>query len=200
MRSQTSSDTASGLRTRIVRAYKQENYAQARADIALLGHRYPESQLYAKLSRLNGIPDSLVGAQQQRVQVKQARQAHFPGATTWATAEYQDEFGKPNGRFFMVNSTVQWGKNANTAVVSEDMAVRILVDSSSSIHLILYDEIPKHAILSSGSTTYQRTDNYDLMRPVKVMAPTKYVVKVRSDAGKVHTLYGSQPARPSGAR
>lgn len=188
--SQPTSDTvtASGLRTRIVRAYKQENYAQARADIALLGERYPKSQLYVKLSRLNGILDSLVGAQQQRVQVKQARRAHSPGATTWGTAEYQDEFGKLTGNFFMVNTTVQWGKYANTAVVSEDMAARLLVDSSASIRLVLYDEIPKHAIRSAGRTTYQRTDDYDLMRPVKVMAPTKYVVKVRSNAGKVHTF------------
>jgi hypothetical protein len=122
------------------------------------------------------------------VQAKQARQAHSPGATTWGTAEYQDEFGKPSGRFFMVNTTVQWGKYANRAVVSEDIAARILVDSSASIHLLLYDQIPTHSIRSSGSTTYQRTDNYDLMRPVKVLAPTKYVVKVCSNAGKVYTF------------
>jgi hypothetical protein len=185
--------TASGLRTRIVRAYKQENYAQARADIALLGERYPKSQLYVKLSRLNGILDSLVGAQQRRVQEKQARQGHSPGATTWGIAEYQDEFDKPTGRFFMVNTTVQWGKYANTAVVSNDMAARLLVDSSASIRLILYDEIPTHAVRSSGTTTYQRTDNYDLMRPVKVMAPTKYVVKVRSNAGKVYSFLAVNP-------
>ncbi len=188
--------TAAGLRTLIVKAYKQEDYAQARADIALLGSRYPESPLYAKLSRLNGILDSLVRTQQHRAWVKEERKGQLPGATAWGIDEYLDEFDKPSGHYFLVNTTVQWGKYANTAVVSEDMAARVVVDSSSSIHLMLYDEIPTYAVRGFGRrarTTYQRVDDYSKMRPVKVAAPTNYLVKVRSNAGKVYTFMAVNP-------
>lgn len=211
--------TAAGLHTLIVRAYKQEDYAQARADIALLGSRYPKSPQYARLSRLTGKLDSLLKAQQHRAAVKQEGRSHAMGLTAWGIAEYQDEFDEPNGHFFLVNSTMLWGEYADTDVASEDIAARIVVDSSSSIHLMLYDHIPTYAVrwsepqarTSYGSygrrgrssyqlhevakihTYYQRVEDYDKMRLVKAASPTRYVVKVRSSAGKVYTFLAVNP-------
>lgn len=211
--------TAADLRTLILRAYKQEDYAQARADIALLGNRYPKSPLYAKLSRLTPILDSLTSAQQHRAAVKQEGRSHAMGLTAWGIAEHQDEFDEPNGHFFLVNSTMLWGEYTTVDVASADIAARIVVDSSASIHLMLYDNIPTYAVrwseprahTSYGSygrrgrtsyprredsevhTYYQRVEDYSKMRLVKAASPTNYVVKVRSSAGKVYTFTAVNP-------
>lgn len=121
-------------------------------------------------------------------------------------AEYQDEFRKPAGRFYLTNAAVQWAEAATPAADSARLAVRLLVDSAAALHLVLYDRVPLVArsaparphrhhlhlhLHPTPAPTYRYTTDYAQMQPLQAAAPARYTVKVRANDGTVYRLAAS---------
>lgn len=202
--------TLAELHALVRREYRQQDYAQAKADIALLGKRYPHAQVYPQLAQLTGQLDSLSEAQRRRAQARRQRRGQAGAAPgPWQVAEYQDEFRKPAGRFYLTNAAVQWGETTTLTADSTRLAVQLLVDSSAAVHLVLYDQVPlvahaaparphRHRLHlhhhAAPAPTYHYTTDYAQMEPVRAPAPTRYTVKVRGSSGTIYRLVALNPA------
>lgn len=195
--------TVAGLHALVLREYRREEYAQARADLALLGRRYPHAPIREQLAPLGSCLDSLATTQQQREAARQQR-ARQPQAApmAWQLATYPDEFGKPSGRVALANATVQRGTCLTAGAASSPLVARLLVDSSAAIHLLLYDRVAtvlpptrrkhhfrhQHRHVATDDTAVTYTSSYAEMQLLHVSEPTSFTVKVRRHDGYIATL------------
>jgi hypothetical protein len=155
----------------IDKAYAEKNYPVARTNIELLSSMHPESE---KNSHYKGMLGAIVkieateAAAKEVAEKERVRLANLNNTGMWQNTFYVDDFGEQTKDAFIRNAELISGSFSNTATQDSKLNVRLLIDGSAKMAIVLYE--------------------YAGNNPVKDVSTTAYTVRIKDRDGKKYEL------------
>lgn len=155
----------------IDKAYAEKNYVVARTNIELLASMHPESEKNSHYKRMLGEIlkiEATEAAAKEVAENERVSLANLGNTGMWQNTFYVDNFGEKTKDAFIRNAELISGSFSNTATQDSKLNVRLLIDGSKKMAVVLYE--------------------YAGNNPVKDVSTNAYAVRIKDRDGKKYEL------------
>jgi hypothetical protein len=142
----------------VEKAYKENNFLEAKRNIDLLYQNHPESpknkefkELLTEIEKKIAIEEKL----KEEAEKERIRLANINNTGIWSVNYYVDDFGEPTKDAYIRNTNLLRGTFSNTATQNSALNVKILITNSSDIDIMLYEYAGNNPVKAYSSEAYK---------------------------------------------
>jgi hypothetical protein len=163
----------------VKKSMEEKNYPEAKSAIEKLIATHPASDFLPEAELISAEIEAIEQAAAVAAKAEAAdkeRLKNLNNTGIWQVSHYVDEFGEETDSKLIRNTDLFIGAFSNSATQDSELTVRVLIDSATEVHFVLYE--------------------YAGNNPVKAYSPDKYIVQMRDSLGNrerlVATNYGDR--------
>jgi hypothetical protein len=143
---------------KVLKAYSEKDYANAKENINRLSEKHPESPKNTEFQKL------LVTIEKDELALKKVKEAeekerirleNINNTGIWTVQYYVDDFGEPTKEGYIRNTNLISGTFSNTATQNSALNVKFLITNSNDINIMLYEYAGNNPVKAYSSESYK---------------------------------------------